>query len=88
MTWEIVVGLGVLAAFVAIFVRVAIIYEKGNGELRVEISKLSSNIEHMNEINKEAKQSTDNHRKTIYGKLEKHDDKLNDHEQRITFLEK
>lgn len=44
MTWEIVVGLGVLAAFVAIFVRVAIMYEKGNGELRVEISKLSSNI--------------------------------------------
>lgn len=78
--WEVVGVIIALVGLVGVFVKATMSYS-------ANIAKLTITLNNLQECIKELEQSKKETHKRIFGTLEKHDEKLNNHENRIQRLE-
>lgn len=81
MTWEVALGVIALFGFVISCATVAARVSKAIGSFEVAVADLKATL-------KEFKDSARDTHKELYGRLSDHEQKLGDHETRISILEK
>lgn len=86
--WGVVSVIIALAGLIVIFVKVTLSYANAVGELKTSIATLNTGIKRLTEDISELSEKSSKRREDIYCKISTNEKQLNNHETRITVLER
>lgn len=86
--WGVVSVIIALAGLIVIFVKVTLSYANAVGELKTSIATLNTGIKRLTEDISELSEKSTKRREDIYCKISTNEKQLNNHETRITVLER